>query len=72
MKNQSLTTYPKNIKFISDETEAAFQKEVIQGKEKTGEYKFTKAKVNKGVTFTMTMQQINKLISDNGILITNE
>ena len=62
-----MTTYPAKIKFLSDDTEAKFIGEVPSGKEKVGKYEFTKAKVNKGVCFTMGLQQIERLISDNSI-----
>lgn len=65
-----MTEFPKTIQFISDDTEAEFVSEILNSKlkERVANYKYTKAKANNGLTFSMFLSQINGLYKDKLIL----
>jgi hypothetical protein len=66
-----MVTFPAHITFISDDSEAKLTGEIIdkKAKERTARYQFTKAKAVKGVEFTMTAGQVEKLINDERVKV---
>lgn len=63
-----MTTFPKHIKFVSDDTEASF-KEELTGKAKVkikeAYYVFTKSNSNLGGVFLLSLPQIEKMLDNN-------
>lgn len=68
-----MTTFPPTIIFLSDSNEAKFQGLVPEKKKegKQGEYIYTKSKTKKGMTITVSLDYLNKLVDD-GLLKVRE
>lgn len=62
--------FPQKLFFLSDDTEAEFVNEIVGAKikERMANYKYTKARVNKGMVFTMFLSQISNLLNDKLII----
>ena len=60
-----MTTFPKHIYFVSDDTEAEFVNEIVGAdkkvKERIANYQYTKARVNNHQIFSMFLSQIDNL-----------
>lgn len=66
-----MSKFPKHIIFVSDNTEAEFVNEITGArvKERVANYVFTKAKTNKGVTVSLFLSQLERLLQDKMIVI---
>lgn len=62
--------FPKTITFLSDDCIAEFVEEIkgAKVKERMANYKYTKARVNEGMVFTMLLSQISNLLNDKLII----
>lgn len=68
-----MTTFPPTIIFLSDSNEAKFQGIIPESKKGglQGEYIYSKSKTKKGMSFTVSIDYLNKLVDD-GLLKVRE
>ena len=59
----SILNFPKKIKFLSDDNEAELVKKILLTKNTSAIYCYTKSETKKGMEVTMTIQEIEQLIS---------